>query len=184
MLGGGADRSWLEPLTLEGNKRTDNPELEGMVGCHTGRYIGLNIKGAQPGFEYIWERNDAPSMMQAQQKGGQVVKDGDPEMSAFRAVGYEDSNFTPPDSREVYKDVVLVRYPSERIRAIREQEQRKAKAMMREGARDYADRADAFETELSGGRPTRFRRDDHSLQSEDVNGRPVDYWSPDNVDKG
>ena len=58
ILGGGADREWLEPLDEVGNREPDDDvevDFEKMIGCHTGVFSGLNVYDPQPGFEYIWE---------------------------------------------------------------------------------------------------------------------------------
>jgi hypothetical protein len=184
VLGGGKDRQWLEPLDEEGYRRTDEPSLDGMVGTHTGAHVGLNLLAPQEGMEYVWERNNPADILRARQQGGQVVAAEDPERSVMREA--TDVDYTPLDSAEIYKDVVLVRYPAEAVRRRREHIQQKSEALQRGGARDFADRATSMERELAQGLPTRFRRADHRVDFTDAEGQLVDQWTPESgiIDKG
>ena len=183
-MGGGKDREWLEPLDAGGRRQTEDPSLDNMVGTHAGSYVGLNLLGAQEGMEYVWERNNPADVLRARQQGGQVVGPDDPERSVMREATNVD--YTPLDGSEIYKDVVLVRYPAEAVRRRREHIQQKAESMQRGGARDFADRATSMERELAQGLPTRFRRADHRVDFTDSEGQLVDQWTPESgiIDKG
>jgi len=175
--GGGRDRSWLEPLSEEGRIQTDDINLENMIGCHKGVYMGLNVVNPQPGYSYVWERRKPGDILRARQQGGQVVTREDPEYAALNTL--EDDYSTPLDNSDVYQDVVLVRYTDESIRRRREQEAETAQEMFRGGAAQYASRADQLEKTYSRGLPTRFQRADHSIDFEGEGGETVDHWSPD-----
>ena len=82
MLGGGADRFNLKPLSPEGNRDgDDNPELDNLMGCHTGTAYGLNITNPQPGYVYKWPRNKARDINYYRRLGYTVVNAEDPEWS-------------------------------------------------------------------------------------------------------
>jgi len=176
MMGGGKDREWLTPLTPEGNRDTDDPDLDNMVGCHTGPYIHLNIIDPQPGFEYCWKRNKGRDKLLALQTGWRPVGDNDPEMAAMNKIMTDSPGSL--DSSDVYGDVILMKAPAEAIRRIRDREQQAAKAQMRSGAEDFADRASAIEQQLSRGFPSRFARRDHGLEYRDAKDQTVDHWRP------
>ena len=177
MYGGGKDRLTLTPLTPEGNLLTDDPSLDGMVGCHSGPYIHLNVINPEPGFEYIWERNTGRDKMAARQRGGRPVGANDPEMAAMNAL-MDDGGPTPIDSSYVYGDVILHKYPIEAIRRRRENEEAKNSAAMRDGAALYAERAAGIEAQLSRGLPSRFARRDHGLEYKDAQDHTVEHWVP------
>lgn len=181
VLGGGADREWLEPLDPEGNRDPgyeEEDEFDSMVGCHTGNYFGLNVYNPEPGFEYVWERNTDRDKLRAIQSGGRMVDANDREFAAVRSVLGANEG-APLDSLNVYNDVVLFKYPESAIRRKREQEQTKARNMIRGGERSFVDRATAAEREMSPGRATRFARSDHRADLEDAQGNLVDQWAPD-----
>ena len=177
-FGGGKEREWLKPLTPEGHLDTDEPDLDSMIGCHTGVFQGLNVLNPQPGFEYVWERNRGPELAKARMRGGQMVGADDPERAAMDKL-MSSHGRTSMDSSDVYGDVVLFKYPESAMRAIREREGAKAQAMMRGGAAEYADRASEIERQMSRGMPSRFKRGDHALRTMDSNENVVDHWTPD-----
>ena len=177
MLGGGKDRSWLRPLKDGSVDTLGDPELEGLVGCHQGRFMRLNVP-AQPGFEYIWEnRKDIDN---ARLRGGIRVKAEDPEAKIMFSLSNDpDANEASQiDSYVNFNDVTLFKYPIETIRRIRNEESSRAQAMMRGGAAEYADRASAIERQMSRGLDTRFRRADHSMRVVDNADNTIDEWRP------
>lgn len=182
MLGGGKDRGWLRPLTPEGNLDTyGDPDFDNMVGCHTGQFIGLNVPNAEPGYEYVWENRKSAEIMKAKLRGGYRVRIDDPEGIALQKLqdNYVGRNETTPiDSHYNFNDVTLFKYPIERIREIRSEENAKAQAMMRGGAAEFADRATSIERQMSRGQDTRFRRRDHSMRVVDQADQTLDEWQP------
>jgi hypothetical protein len=177
MQGGGQDRQWYEPLAPDGSRDLDTAEET--LGCHGGPYSGLNVGRPQPGFVYAWARNDPRDLLRARHNGSQVVNGDDPEYSMFQELG-DDYN-TPLDTSQLYKDVVLVRTPIERVRERREAEARKSEMQARGDAQDFLDRASDLEAEY-GGRgdkagPTRFVGSGHTIQYEE-DGKPAAAWSP------
>ena len=181
ILGGGADREWLEPLDEEGNKDPGyevDDDFDDMVGCHTGNFFGLNVFNPEPGVEYVWERNTDRDKLRCIREGGRMVDANDREFAAVRHV-LGASEGAPLDSLNIFNDVVLFKYPESAIRRKREQEQEKARNRMRGGAQAFADRATEAERAISPGRATRFARADHRQDYEDTSGNLVDQWSPD-----
>jgi hypothetical protein len=182
MLGGGKDREWLRPLTDEGSVDVDgSPELDNLVGCHKGPFIGLNIPNPEAGFEYVWENRKPSEVMRAKMRGGIRVSAQDPEAVALRA--FQDEHVGKNESSELdshydFNDVTLFKYPVAAIRRIREEEQARAGAMMRGGAAEFADRASAIEQHMSRGKDTRFRRKDHGMQLVDRAENVLDEWKP------
>jgi hypothetical protein len=182
LVGGGADRFNLKPLSPEGNADgNDVPALDQMTGCHKGTSYGLNLGNPRPGYTYVWERRKGPDILRSKQRGGTVVDRGDDDypVAATLTGGLE---ATPLDSAEIYNDLVLFRYPEEAVRRRREQEQAKANAQLRSGAEDFVSQATQAELEYSGGGPTRFAGRRHRMDfragfSEDS--ALVDQWTPD-----
>ena len=170
MLGGGADREWLEPLDAEGN-RTDLPIEERVVGSHTGAFAGLNVCDPQPGFEYQWclnpsrDRGGPADALAIHMIGGEVVQDGDPEFAAFKKL--EGMNNAPLDTSTLYKELVLVRIPVERQEARRQENLEKNARMLRRGpAESFV--AGASQSEQSARYnergPTRFALRGHQTE--------------------
>jgi hypothetical protein len=189
MLGGGSDRMNLKPLNSEGNRDgNDHPELDEMVGCHTGTSYGLNLGRARPGHTYVWERRKGPDILRSKQRGGTVVEKGDDDypVSATLTGGLEPTSL---DSGEIYEDLVLFRYPEEAVRQRREREQAKANEQLRSGAEEFVSQATQAEIEYSGGGPTRFaaRRHRMDFRAGHRDESPLlDQWTPDKgiVDDG
>lgn len=189
LIGGGADRLNLKPLDPQGNRDgNDHPDLDDMVGCHTGSSAGLNMGRTLPGHVYVWERRRGPDILRSKQRGGSVVETSDEDYPAGRAMagGLE---ATALDSAEIYNDLILFRYPEEAVRQRREQEDAKARAQLRSGAEDFVSQATPAEIEYSGGGPTRFAGRKHRMDyrtgfSEES--PLVDQWTPDKgiVEKG
>lgn len=173
MLGGGADRSWLEPVDHEGNR-------EGVTGSHTGPSEILNIDNAQPGFGYLWAKNDAASIRSEMRRGYAVVNANDPEMANIQHLS--GSNVATIDSTKLVGDVILMRIPTEQLRKIRDAESQRARAMLRSGSDEFLQRVTQAEAELDPrGRGTRFSESTHRMTvrggSED-DAAVLDEWSP------
>ena len=166
-LGGGSNREWLEPLDSEGNRNPDIPIEDQVIGDHAGSYAGLNLFGAQPGFEYQWCLNPSrpgggPGDSHAIHAiGGQVVKDEDPEFAAFTKMeGMEASGV---DTNTIFRELCLVRIPAERQRRRMQENLEKNNRMLRKGPEEsFVNRASIDERERYSGRgPTRFALRDH-----------------------
>lgn len=181
-LGGGADREWLEPLNEAGSRQGDgSAAYDDLTGCHIGNSEILNVTGLRPGFVPIWEKNEPGNVRSCLRRGGIVVTDDMPEGAFIKDLGAGQS--TKLDSAYTHQDVILVLYPEEKIRAIREEEQRKAQAMLRSGSDEFLTRVTAAERMYSqqrGNIPTRYAESQHQMTVTDDRreGRVVDEWSP------
>jgi len=182
VLGGGADRLNLKPLSPEGNRDgNDNPELDNLVGCHVGTSFGLNMTNAQPGYVYKWSRSKPRDINYYRRLGYTVVKAEDPEWSVGSKVP-GDLDATPLDSSDIYEDVILMRAPVEAVRQQAEREQAKSNAQLRSGAADFVSQATPAEVAFSGGSPTRFAGRKHRLDyttGYSSESPAVDRWTPD-----
>ncbi len=181
VTGGGMDRAWRAPLTHDGQIDTDNPDYDNIGGSHQGAFEYLNVANMQPGFEYIHERNTRADRLRIRRNGGQAVQGDDPEHSAMDSIMGLDDGLGPTslDSTNENAELILVRYPAEAVRRKREAELAKANAWRRGGAASFADNVGALERQLSDGRPSRFRRADHSIDMQDANSMLVDQIVPD-----
>ncbi len=187
MLGGGSDRKWLVPLDTRGNAQLGSQGVEGeIVGSHTGDYAGLNVRNPQPGYEYQWPLNpmgqngnfDPAAMHKIHQMGGEMVKEGDPEMAVYRLFqnGLEAA---PLDSNTVYRELCLVRIPSAVMQRKREEQNDLNLRRLRRGPEEqYVRQASQSEGQYSSQGPTRFRLSTHhsELQS---GGKMTDILTPD-----
>jgi hypothetical protein len=178
-LGGGYDRAWLKPASPDGNTTGDSEDFDNVLGCHTGPHAGLNVFNPQAGWVYVHERNTPVDQMAARAKGGIPVQGDDPEYLQLRNMHQDGPQ--PIDTSQIYNDCILFKYPEERIREIREQEQRRAQAMMRNGSDDFMGRVTAAEQEMDPrGRGTRFAFSDHRMDFKDEKtGDTWDEWTPD-----
>jgi hypothetical protein len=170
MLGGGSDREWLEPLDAEGNRNPDLPIEDRVVGCHVGPYAGLNLYNPQPGFEYEWLLNPEGSLggpaasLAIHEIGGQVVREGDPELAVFKTM--EGMGASATDTSTIFKELILVRIPEERQRARMQAHLEKNNRMLRKGPEEsFVGKASYLEGERYSGRgPTRFALRDHQTE--------------------
>lgn len=175
-LGGGGDRAWLEPTDQQGNR-------EGTTGCHTGTTEGLNVDNAQPGYSYLWARNDAASIRFEMRRGYRLVGDSDPEMARMKELG--STNSSTVDTTMLYGDVILMKAPVESVRKIREEEVRRAQMQLRSGTDDFLNKVTAAERDLEfnpRGVATRFALSENQTQitdSHDEGGRVLDVWTSD-----
>lgn len=178
MAGGGYDSAWLAPLDERGQRPADS--LDEVVGQHVGLYAGLNVINPQPDVEYSWARNTDNDRLLTKLRGGRVVQSGDPEMAYYNS-NVDGTNATPVDSAQIFGDVILIATPIEKVRQEREEQARRSQAQLRNSGSDFVNQASGAELDphYSGGRPTRFKREDHMLTFEDSNGRTVDQWTPD-----
>lgn len=168
-IGGGRGTFRLTPMRPDGTTRQwDKFNVEDIQGCHAGDYAGLNIYNPVPGYLYQWIRNTGTSMTRERGKGGVPVTSDDPDKPAFAVALSDDESDYPTslDTSQQYGDVVLFRYPEERVRARREQSARRAKMQISSAGKNYLEGASAAEFQGSGGRSTRFARTEHSTYVE------------------
>lgn len=189
MLGGDESRDWLEPLTSEGNARMDYTDIqEATFGSHTGPHAGLNIVNPQPGSEYMWLRNpeaarDTAEMMSARfeiaSMDGQIVTLDDPEYAAYTKMFDSQS---PIDSQTIYRELCLVRIPSEKLQAKRDAEAEISRRAIQPGGEAFVQQATTAELQAGEGQATRFRRRDHGTQIREGGhdgAQVLESWTPD-----
>ena len=186
MLGGGADRDWLEPLDREGNRNAEAMDItEQVVGCHQGPYAGLNLVNPQPGMEYQWMMNPGrpgahhANLLAIHALGATIVKDDDPEFALYQKLP-EMQTGTAIDTITVYKELVLVKIPSEKMAARRRENLEQNQRILRRGPEEaFVRGAGAEEQDRYQERgPTRFRRTDHRSEFKS-DGRTTEISMPD-----
>lgn len=180
-LGGGRSSFRMTPMREDGRTRKweDIDSNIDILGCHAGDSAGMNIVNPQPGFEYQWVRSDATSQMLERQKGGTPIAADDPEAPAY-TIGLTDTSDgpTPLDSGMAYKDVVLYRYPSDRMAERHKEDAARAERAVTGAADQYLHGASPAELSTSSGARTRFARRDHALQMQDETGAVKRQWTP------
>lgn len=175
----GGDRIRFVELDSDGNTPMDS--LDRSIGCHRGDYRVLNVQNPQAGFEYNWERNRPETIMRAKMRGGQMVRDGDPEYTSLRELAEIDAS-TPLDTRTVFGDVVLFRTPMDRVRERHEENARKSRQSLLGGVDRYVNQAQHDEREQAGQRgmsSLRFARSNHQLDLIDAEGKTRGIMRPD-----
>jgi hypothetical protein len=175
-LGGGGDRSWLEPVDNQGNRSSD---VEGTIGCHSGNTEALNIDYSEPGFMYLWGRNTQADIRANMRNGYVIVGPDDPEMASMKRLG--SINQSTLDTSQIYGDVILMKAPAERVRKLRETEQERARAMLRSGSDEFLGKVTQAERMLDPRhRDTRFyTAREHNIQVVDERSNQVlDEWIP------
>lgn len=187
MIGAGANREWLVPLDVEGNRPSEHHDIDGtVVGSHTGPYAGLNIYNPQPGFEYQWELNphkggqfDPASSHRIHQLGGQIVRTEDPEFAVYQKMEGGADQPAPLDSNTVFNELVLVRIPSENLRRHREELDTKNQRRLRRGPEEaFVNNTGSTEASYTSRGPTRFRLSDHRSEFHQ-GGRAEEISTPD-----
>lgn len=188
-VGGGGDRLVLKQLKPSGKPDgDDHPELDDMIGGHTGISSGLNIGKGLPGYEYVWIRNEDSSHILYRHRGGTPVLKDDEDYAAG-SVYADYSRPSSVDSTVIHSELALYRIPIEAIRRRREEEQAKSEAQLRSGAEEFVSQATPAEIATSGNLPTRFASRRHRM---DLRVGPseehtlVEQWTPDKgiVDEG
>ncbi len=157
MIGGGSDRSDLKPYDPEAFLESDDPDA--MMGCHVGRFAGLNILNPQPGFVYAHADSSRDGVMQARLQKYQVVSKEDPEKAGYlKMSGYDHQDLDSASTG--YPGLVLVRRSAEDERQIREEEQVRRDDLFRSGNSEagFVSGATAAEIQAKG---QRFKLDDH-----------------------
>lgn len=178
-FGGKADREWLEPLDGE-NVHNDEPEFGDLVGGHQGAHEYLNIWNPLPGYHYVWERKRPNDLRRAIQKGGQLVRSDDQEMTAAAKASGADLA-TLLDSNAEYNELQLVRYSEDAMRKIREGENKRAKDILVNAGESYTEGGAPGEHSAEWnprGVQTRFATKQHRVEF-DSGGQIEEQWSPD-----
>lgn len=117
---GGADYEWTRPI---------DPHDSETLGCHRGVSEGMNIANAQPGFHYYYIRAN-PNMAQRYLNAGwEVVTSEHPERPGVKAL--PEAVQSMMDGMRAFKDVILVRIPTDRYAEIQEDKRRRAASALR-----------------------------------------------------
>ena len=123
-------------------------------------------------------RNPAHALYIAQM-GGEIVLTDDPEYAAYTQMFDGQS---PLDSQTLYRELILVRIPEEKLLEKREREEAITQKRIRSGGEAYVQQASTAELQASQGQATRFRRRDHSTQlraGHDDAAPVLENWTPD-----
>jgi len=158
--GGGRDRSELENYTdFDPETHMGIDSMTTMIGCHRGKFVGLNVSNPQTGWHYSWAEDDKRSVMSARMDKKQVVQSDDPEMAVYRELADHD-HVDIDSSNTGYPGVVLMKRSAENERMIRADEQSRRDALLRGGDTEaqYRSKATADELAMKG---RRFAREDH-----------------------
>ena len=185
-MGGGYDKSWMTPLDPEGNIVDENYDImEHKVGCHTGKFEGLNVVNPKPGYEYMWLLNptragaDPGDWFAIQSRQAEIVKSEDPEFRPYHAaMGEAGPSFM--DTSFQFRELVLCRIPQDVMRKEREEQVAENARQLRKGpSEEFAARATAIERELYSTRgPTRFQEPEHQTEFQ-ADGRTVEIHKSD-----
>jgi hypothetical protein len=185
MLGIGRDNLDLEPLDLDGNRQTDNPNAS--LGCHTGYFQGLNVFNPQPGWVYYWADSSPRGIQDARLSGREVVQAGDPEYAAYNRM-FVNTGSNTDSAQTGYPGVILTRRHITIERELREQEAEVSRNLLRSGAveRDYIEGGRNSPEEMAAARvrkhdSLRFQTHGHGSRIVDgvsEDGRVVEAWSP------
>ncbi len=157
MIGGGSDRSDLNPYDPEAFLESDDPN--DMMGCHVGRFAGLNIMNAQPGFIYAWADSSRDGITLAKLNGYQVVSKEDPERAGYlKMSGFDHQDLDSASTG--YSGLVLVRRSAKDERQVREEEQVRRDDLFRSGNSEagFLGGATAAEIQAKG---ERFKGKEH-----------------------
>jgi hypothetical protein len=151
-LSGGPDRSDLAPFVPGRETR--------VLGTHKGAAAALNVENPQPGMHYSWIRNTPDEKRRRSMLGYQPIGPDDPESKGAEM----DPNWgTSLDGSVVRRDVVLARIPLERLRLIREENLRAARAALRTSTDDFLAKGEPYDRRYGAGGERRvyYVRGDH-----------------------
>src|SRR5271166_4956191 len=132
-VGGGHDRSWYRPLNPEGQADHDPTT----IGSFTGAFEALNIRHAQPGRQYYYERKNANALQAARNNGWRRVRPEDPERMG--SVEDDMDRGSPMDSGvgTAFDDIVMMKIPIEKHRALKPQEEAENRARLEGATQSY-----------------------------------------------
>lgn len=176
MIGPGLDRGDLESYNPQNFTESFDPNE--LMGCHKGRYAGLNISNPEPGENYAWADSSPKGLMQAQLKGYRVVP---PESSAQPGYATMDAfNHMDIDSASSgYPGLILVSRSAENERVIQAEEDEKREDLLRSGAAEAAFLEGGTAAEAQTG-SERFKGKDHRTfrtEGESESSKVVDSWT-------
>lgn len=180
---GGGSREWLTPLDPRGNLPHESGDSVEVVGAHKGFFTGLNIVNPQAGYEYQWSLRNPNQIMSARQRGWRTVTGDDPEMAAFRTAVYgdEDDTDTPTDldTSNVFNELVLMKIPAGKLRAIRDQQKLESQNSLHgAGYRSFMGGVtDEEMLHIGKGEQSRFAMRGHGLEYHDDD-RVYKTWTP------
>lgn len=150
-LQGGGSLEWTRPI------HSGDEE----VGCHRGDHAALNIRNAQPGFQYYYVRAHPSKILQFQNRGWEVLTSEHPERWGAELPAMIQAQL---GTVRAYQDVIPVRIPLERYRRNRAMQEALAKASREGPSEAYLEKSAGRERQLAGAtgnRPVYFSRGDH-----------------------
>lgn len=178
--GGGKDCIDLAPLDYAGSRDLDT--MDESMGCHVGKYEGLNILNPQPGWHYHYVPSTPEAVLGARQGGGRIATTEDPELSAYNAMVGADE--TPLDSHVGFPGLLLVKTPIERERQRRQEIAERAHRMLKgseiESAFASRGHRSPEEQQYANGKPLRFVQSKHMFRVTDGSSESdpsVDAWT-------
>ena len=177
MFGGGLDRADLAPYNPEEFDDSDDPNM--MMGCHIGRFRGLNIANPQPGCIYAWADDSQSGIILARSNYYQVVSQEDPEMAAYhKLAGHDHQDLDSAHSG--FPGLVLVRRSAKDERQIRDEEQSRRDELLRSGASEqaYLDGSTANELQSGGERFIGKEHRSFSTRGTSEDSEIISSWTP------
>jgi len=151
-VSGGGDNWDLRPVQHE----------DGVVGCHKGQFEAFNVRNAQPGTHYYYERNHPGKILRRLNQGYRVLSDQDPE--AWGADNLPEEYRSSVDTARAFGDVVAMATPMENYRKIRKDKVRLAE-IARDGAEaDFLGKGQQVEGrlgDLAGSQSLYYKRPNH-----------------------
>jgi hypothetical protein len=159
----GEDQSFYTPLTHDGNVEP------GTLGCFPGDCADLNIQTPEPGFQYLWARNNDTEVAKYERRGWEV----DLTQPKRRITSSQRMGQFNIDSSTVRGDVVLLRIPEELYRRIQLDDIEAAKAARQDPAAGWTNNPEilSLQDRLSSGLrgPLAFRYPQHRMESLSTN---------------
>jgi len=140
-VSGGGDRKDLRP---------HEPNRQKAKGTFRGSFEALNVRNAQPGFNYYYERRKPGEVLRRMNEGFEVVQAGDPEgwgADVPAAVG------EMLDGVKAYGDLVLMRIREDKYRMMKEQKAALARAAIDGSTAEYLRKGHQRAQQLGRSRP-------------------------------
>ena len=177
MTGGGRDRSDLQSYNPDAFLQSSDPDE--MMGCHVGRFAGLNVMNPQPGYFYSWADESRQGKIQARLNKWHIVQPDDPERAGYEAMlGHDHQEIDSASSG--YPGVVLVRRSAKDEKLIRDEEAAKRLNLLRSGPDEaYLHGGSAMELQKGGRRTIGDNHRTHRTSGEDENSAVTETWTPD-----
>jgi len=154
---GGENLEWLKPLAA-------NRENE--VGSHVGKSRALNVRNPQPGYHYYNEHRVPGSIQKRLNEGWRPISSHDPESWGVDLSEVDGVKFPELDGLQAFGDVICMKIPIEKYRALKEERARQAKVLREGTTEEYLTKGQTLAAQVGSEDDLYYAARHHSIQED------------------